>query len=110
VLTGGHQHDPAARAAVVAGVEGLHEQQRRAHVDREREVDLPRVELAEAAVDRVRVVDDEDVEVPEGGRGVGDDALRSGRIGEVGAQVDGAVEPRRVLLEGVQREPVAVIG
>jgi hypothetical protein len=64
---------------------GLHEQQRRAHVDRERGVDRGRLQVLEVLVAGHRVVGDEDVDVAErldrrrhaggGGRGIGEVAL-----------------------------------
>jgi hypothetical protein len=56
------------------------------------------------------VVDDQHVEAPERLRRVRDDALRRFRIGEVGAQVDGARQLGRRVLGRLQREPVALPG
>jgi hypothetical protein len=76
---------------VVPGV-GLDEQERRADVDGERRVERARGELLQVLVARGGVVGDEDVHMPERGRGGLHAGGRGGGIGEVRLHVRGGAE------------------
>jgi hypothetical protein len=93
VLSGREQQHATARALVVVacGVR-LHEQQRGAHVHRQRRVDRRGIECLEVLVAGHRVVGDEDVDVPERFGCRGHAVGRRGGIGEVALQPAGRPE------------------
>jgi len=80
VLAAGEEHDPAGSVVVVSFSEGLGEQNRRASVDGPVSVEDLCGELAEVAVGSAAgVVGDQDVDLPEGVDGIGDQLLGASR-------------------------------
>ena len=91
-LARGEQDHPAALRALEARGEGLHQQQRRADVDRQRQVDRLGGHRLDRALARRGVVGDEDVDVAEREPGRAEHRGRRLRLGEVGLEVAGEVQ------------------
>lgn len=87
VLPGGEQHDATTRAALVLRGEGLHQQQRRAGVDRVAEIDLLDGQVLQSLGAAASVIGDDGVQVPEGAAGGVHEPGRGVGVGQIRADV-----------------------